>query len=168
VRLADVGAGAGFPGLALKLALPNLHVVLVEATRKKTEFLAWIVNELDLRNVEVLAERAESVGLMSAYRETFDVATARAVGALNTVLELTLPLCRIGGVVLAPRGANAVAEAGAASQASGVLGGGTPRSEPTPSIGVAERTSVVIVRKTDPTPARYPRREGMPGKKPLL
>ena len=166
-RLVDVGSGAGFPGLALKVAMPGLHVVLVEATRKKATFLEWVVRELGLEGVEVRAERAESLGHVSAYRETFDVATARAVGALPVVLELTLPLCRVGGVLLAPRGTDAAREADDAARASRELGGDTPRAEPTLSVGGVERTAVVIVRKIGPTPSRYPRRDGMPAKRPL-
>ena len=166
-RLADVGSGAGFPGLALKVAMPGLHVVLVEATHKKAEFLVWMANHLGLEGVEVLAERAETVAHRDGYRATFDVVTARAVGSLATVLELTLPLCRVGGVVLAPRGSGAQAEADAAGRAANALGGGTPDVHPAPPIGIADRTAVVVIRKTDETPDKYPRREGMPAKKPL-
>ena len=166
-RLADVGSGAGFPGLALKVAMPDLDVVLIEATGKKAEFLDWTIEKLGLGDVEVLAERAEAVGHRDGYREEFDVVTARAVGSMATVLELTLPLCKVGGVVLAPRGTDAIAEAQAAEDASSKLGGGTPRVAPTSQEGAGEHTAVVVVSKTSETPKRYPRRDGMPAKRPL-
>jgi 16S rRNA (guanine527-N7)-methyltransferase len=171
-RLVDVGSGAGFPGLVLKVGLPELDVVLVEATGKKAEFLTWMTNSLGLGDVEVLAERAEAVARWDEYRETFDVATARAIGQLTLVLELTLPLCRVGGVLLAQRGADAEAEAMLAAKAAMALGGGNPSVELAGhSTGVAAdagiRGSITVVRKIGETSDRFPRRDGIPAKRPL-
>ena len=165
-RLVDVGSGAGFPGLALKVALPELDVVLVEATGKKAEFLTWMTNSLGLGDVEVLAERAEAVARRDGYREAFDVATARAIGQLTLVLELTLPLCKVGGVLLAQRGADAEAEAALAAKASSALGGGEPNVEPLAS-DAGIRGSITVVRKIAETSGRFPRRDGIPAKRPL-
>ena len=166
-RLVDVGSGAGFPGLALKVAMPELEVVLVEATQKKAEFLNWMAARLGLGDVEVLAERAEAVARRNKYREAFDLATARAIGPLTLVLELTLPLCRIGGVLLAQRGGDSEAEASRAMQAASALGGGEPCVEPlAPGSGV--RGSITIVRKIAKTAERFPRRDGIPAKRPLV
>jgi 16S rRNA (guanine527-N7)-methyltransferase len=168
----DVGSGAGFPGLVLKVGLPELDVVLVEATGKKAEFLTWMTNSLGLGDVEVLAERAEAVARRVGYRETFDVATARAIGQLTLVLELTLPLCKVGGVLLAQRGADAEAEAVLAAKAAMALGGGNPSVELAGhSTGVAAdagiRGSITVVRKISETSDRFPRRDGIPAKRPL-
>lgn len=166
-RLVDVGSGAGFPGLALKVAMPELDVVLVEATQKKAEFLNWMTTRLGLTAVEVLAERAETVARRDKYRETFDLATARAIGPLALVLELTLPLCKIGGVLLAQRGGDSEAEAARAMRAASTLGGDDPCVEP-PVPGSGARGSITIVRKIAKTSDRFPRRDGIPSKRPLV
>ena len=161
--LADVGPGGGFPGVPVKLALPHLRLVLVEATGKKAEFLRWLVAELQLADVEVVSSRAEEMGHLPAYRERFDVATARALGSLSEVLELTLPLCRTGGLVIAPRGGDAAAEVEASTHAQEVLGGRVRAIEP----GLEAGSALVVVEKVASTPSQYPRRPGMPGKRPL-
>lgn len=166
-RLADIGSGAGFPGLALKVAMPELHVVLVEATHKKVQFLTWMASELGFDDVEIVAERAELVGRDPAFRESFDVATARAVGPLSVVLELTLPLCRVGGAVLAQRGVGAAEEAIAMASVARELGGGEPTLETIRPGEAEEASSVLVVRKVGETPGRYPRRVGIPMKRPL-
>jgi 16S rRNA (guanine527-N7)-methyltransferase len=166
-RLVDVGSGAGFPGLALKVAIPDLDVVLVEATGKKADFLTWMANSLGLGDVEVLGHRAEMVGRHEDYREAFDVATARAIGPLALVLELTLPLCKVGGVLVAQRGGDAEAEAGLAAKAAQTLGGGEPTVEPAQEAGTEIRGSIVVVRKINETSDRFPRRDGIPAKRPL-
>jgi 16S rRNA (guanine527-N7)-methyltransferase len=166
-RLVDVGSGAGFPGLALKIAMPDLEVVLVEATGKKAEFLTWMASSLGLGDVEVLAHRAELVARHEDFRELFDVATARAIGMLPLVLELTLPLCKVGGVLIAQRGGDAEAEAAGAARASKMLGGGEPGVEQAASADADTRGSIVVVRKERETPDRFPRRDGIPAKRPL-
>jgi len=166
-RLVDVGSGAGFPGLALKVAMPELHVVLVEATHKKVQFLTWMAAELGLDDVEILAERAELVGRDPAFRESFDVATARAVGPLPVALELTLPLCAVGGAVLAQRGRDAVQEAISIAPVARELGGDEPTVELVRPGEAEEASAVSVVRKRVETPERYPRRVGIPTKRPL-
>jgi 16S rRNA (guanine527-N7)-methyltransferase len=166
-RLVDVGSGAGFPGLALKIALPDLEVVLVESTGKKAEFLRWMTNNLGLGDVEVLTDRAEAVGRRVGYRETFDVATARAVGQLKLVMELTLPLCKIGGVLIAQRGGDAEEESVLAVKAAATLGAGDISVEPTPVAGSEARGFITVARKLSATSDRFPRRDGIPAKRPL-
>ena len=167
-RLIDVGAGAGFPGLVLKLLLPELDVVLLEATRKKASFLTWMAEQLGLGGVQVRAERAEEAGRDPELRESFDVATARALGPLPVVLELALPFCRTGGTLIAPRGASAAAaEAESSASVAAALGGRIAGVERPAIDGVAERTALVVVDKTGATPARFPRRTGVPAKRPL-
>jgi 16S rRNA (guanine527-N7)-methyltransferase len=166
--LADVGTGAGLPGLVLAVALPELSVSLVESIGKKAAFLRWAVEALGLTGrVRVLEARAEEAGRERALREAFDVASARALGPLPVVAELTLPLVGVGGVLIAPRGVDGAAEAAAAAPALTALGARLVGVEPASPEGGRERATVVIAAKTRPTPARYPRRVGTPAKEPL-
>ncbi len=160
--LVDIGSGAGFPGIPLKLAMPGIELALVEATAKKVEFLRWLVGELSLTGVAVHGGRTEDLAHDPALRERFDAATARALGAFPTVLELTLPFLRVGGVLLAQRGNAGPAEASAVTGAAEALGGRLRAVEST-----GEGRYVVVVDKVSPTPERYPRRSGMPAKRPL-
>lgn len=157
--LVDVGAGGGMPGLPLKIARPDLRVVLVESDRRKAAFLVHAAAELDL-DVEVVAERAEIVG-QGPLRESFDAAACRALAAMPVLAELCLPLVRVGGRLLAMKGTVEEADAAIAT-----LGGGLPRVVPAPS-AARERGVVVVVPKIAPTPAAYPRRPGLPGRRPL-
>lgn len=166
-RLVDVGTGGGFPGLVLAIAEPALRVLLVDATRRKTEYLERAAAELALE-VDVLHARAEDAAHDPALREAFDVAVCRALGPWPVVLELTLPFCRAGGVLLGQRGADAPAEAGAHTQAAALLGGQVVEVEHV-GVGVGlERRHVIVVEKTAPTPERYPRKAGIPAKRPLI
>ncbi len=164
-RLVDVGSGAGLPGLAIKIAMPDLQVVLVEATQNKAAFMSWAASTIELDGVEVVAERAELVGRYARFRGAFDVATARAIGPLAVVMELTLPLCKVGGTLLAQRGAYAEREASEAESAAWELGGAMAVEWAETRGGI--RSGIVGVTKTDETPDRYPRRTGIPAKRPL-
>lgn len=165
-RLIDVGSGAGFPGLPLKILHPELHVILVESVGKKAAFLEHVVVALDLRDVAVVAARAELVGHDPQHREQYDVVTARAVAELATLAEYCLPLCRIGGRVLAPKGRDVDDEVARARIAIARLGGQVIGVEPVEIPGVEPRTLVVIA-KVAPTPAVYPRAVGIPAKRPI-
>ncbi|TMC35359.1 MAG: 16S rRNA (guanine(527)-N(7))-methyltransferase RsmG [Chloroflexi bacterium] len=156
-RLVDVGSGGGLPGLPLKIAHPDLEVTLIEADQSKAAFLVQAAARLGLRGVEV-------VGQDSRYRESFDVAVARALAPLPTLVELCLPLVMVGGRLLAQKTDRE--DAARAERAIGVLGGLLEPALPAPS---AARGSgiVVTVRKVKPTPAAYPRRPGVPARKPL-
>jgi len=163
-RLVDVGSGGGLPGLPLKIAHPDLEVTLIEADQSKAAFLVQAAARLGLRGVEVVAMRAEDAGQDSRYRESFDVAVARALAPLPTLVELCLPLVRVGGRLLAQKTDRE--EAARAERAIELLGGLLEPALPAPS---AARGSgiVVTVRKVRPTPAAYPRRPGVPARKPL-
>lgn len=166
-RLIDVGTGAGFPGLPLKLLYPSLHLVLVESVGKKARFLEAVVADLALTGVTVLAERAELLGQQPAHREQYDWAVARSVAELRVLVEYLLPLCRVGGQVLAQKGTSAAAEAAGAAQAIATLGGATPLLTPVQLPGRDQPHYLLTIRKTHPTPAGYPRRPGLPAKRPL-
>src|SRR5947208_5729511 len=163
-RLVDVGSGGGLPGLALKITRPDLVVTLIEADQAKAAFLVQACAKLDLRDVEVLARRAEEVGRDGRYRESFDVAVARALASMPVLAELCLPLVKVGGRLVAQKTASQeVQRAGRAIEA---MGGALNRVAAAPSAARGAGT-VVIVDKVRPTPPAYPRRPGVPARKPL-
>jgi len=132
-----------------------------------TRFLKAVVAALDLSDVVVLTERAEIVGQLPAHRAHYDWAVARSVAELRVLVELLLPLCRVGGHALAQKGANATAEVEAAMPAITLLGGTTPHLSTVQLPGVDESHNLVVIPKVEETVGRYPRRVGMPGKRPL-
>jgi 16S rRNA (guanine527-N7)-methyltransferase len=164
--LIDVGTGAGFPGLPLKILRPELRLTLVESIAKKAAFLQHIVDTLGLAEIEVVVARAEQVGRDKAHRERYDVVTARAVAELRVLAEYCLPLCRIGGRFLAPKGAQLSAEAQASTRAIELLGGRLLAIEPVEIPGLEPR-SLVVVEKASATSPEYPRALGVPAKRPL-
>jgi 16S rRNA (guanine527-N7)-methyltransferase len=166
-RAIDVGAGAGFPGVALKIAWPALHVTLLEATGKKAEFLRLLVERLGLPEVTVVNARAEEAGQDPAYREQYDLALARALAEMATLAELTLPLVRVGGLVVAQKGEDPIAEVETAQKAIVTLGGQVQEIVPVSVPGLAGARHLVILEKVSSTPQQYPRRPGMPAKRPL-
>jgi 16S rRNA (guanine527-N7)-methyltransferase len=166
-RLIDVGTGAGFPGVPLKIMYPELKLTLVESVGKKVTFLEHLVGKLGLKDVRVLQKRAEELGQETGQRETYDWAVARAVAETRTLLEYLLPLVKKGGKVLAQKGESAPAEAQAAEHAAKILGGSLERIVPVELPGVVEPRYLVVFSKVSATPQRYPRRTGLPGKEPL-
>ena len=163
-RLVDVGSGGGLPGLALKITRPDLAVTLIEADQAKAAFLVRACAALLLHDVDVVAKRAEEVGHDPLYRETFDVAVARALASMPVLAELCLPLVKVGGRLVAQKTASEeVQRAGRAIEA---MGGALNRVAAAPSAARGAGT-VVIVDKVRPTPPAYPRRPGVPARKPL-
>lgn len=165
-RLIDVGSGAGFPGLPLALAHPAIRLTLVDSVGKKTAFLRHLVERLQLSEVQILTARAEDLGHQPEHRERYDLVAIRAVADLRVLVEYGLPLLRVGGRLLAPKGAGAHAEVEAAAHAIATLGGELLHVAPVEIPGLEPRT-VVAVAKRAPTDRRYPRPAGVPGKKPL-
>jgi 16S rRNA (guanine527-N7)-methyltransferase len=165
--LLDIGAGAGFPGVPLAIALPNLDVTLLEATQKKCRFLEHLVAALDLTNVAVRCGRAEDVAHLPREREYYDVVVARAVASLAALAELGLPFVRPGGRMIAPKKAGIEEEVAAARRAIAQLGGrlAEPIAVSLPIPGDARQ--LIVVDKIKPTPGQYPRRPGVPAKSPL-
>ncbi len=166
-RIVDIGTGAGFPGIPIRIASPQVHIVLVESIGKKAQFCEHVVDKLELTNVEVVNSRAEQVGRLPDVRESFDWALARAVAKLPTLLEYMLPMVKAGGGAIAQKGDTAPAEAQSAEIALEVLGGELEEVIPVELPSVTETRYLVVVRKTAATPERYPRRAGIPGKRPL-
>lgn len=166
-RVVDVGTGAGFPGLALKIVRPDIRLTLVESVGKKTTFLQHVVEQLALKNVTVLRARAEEVGRMPAHREKYGLAVARAVAPVQVLAEYLLPLVNIGGLMLAQKGTDPAAEVAAARNAFGILGGKHIRTLAVSVPNLDAERHLVLVRKTKPTPKQYPRKAGTPAKKPI-
>ena len=167
LRVIDIGTGAGFPGMPLKIICPEIDLTLVESVGKKVRFLEHLVAMLDLTGVTVINARAEEVGREADHREAYDWAVARAVAGLNTLAEYLLPLVRVEGHALAQKGETASQEATAAEDAIKLLGGEIRQLTPVELPGVAETHYLVQIAKVAPTPEKYPRRPGMPSKRPL-
>ncbi len=165
--LLDLGAGGGLPSLPIKVLLPHLTLTLLEASTRKSAFLRELVEALELEGAEVVTGRAEELGRRETYRERFDVVLARAVAPLPVLLELAVPFLRLGGHLATPKGSGATAEVEAAGQALAILGGSIISCEPLRVPGGAHQQTLVLVRKTTATPERYPRRAGIPKKRPL-
>lgn len=166
-RVIDIGTGAGFPGLPLKIVCPKIQLTLVDSVGKKVDFCNHIVKTLGLEGVTVMQERAENIGKKSDYREQFDWAIARAVASMSILAEYLLPLVCVGGSMLAMKGENAPVEAQSAEHAIRVLGGQLNRLVPVLLPGVVEERYLVVVNKVAASPQKYPRRVGVPGKRPL-
>ncbi len=166
-RVIDVGTGAGFPGLPLRLIRSQIDLTLLEATHKKTEFLSHLVKRLNLNNVRILTARAEDAGQDATTRERYDVVLARAVAQMPVLAEYLLPLCKVGGRCVALKGESAVAETQQAEQAVRILGGRLEKVIPVELPTVAETHYLVVIEKVAATPDKYPRRAGMPSKRPL-
>ena len=166
-RVVDVGSGAGFPGLPLKLAFPTIELHLVESVGKKTDFLEHLAGRLGLDGVAVHQGRAENLARMPELRETFDLALVRGVARMSLLLEYTLPFCRVGGRAVAHKHGGLEEELGAADFALSELGGRVGGVHPIALEGLTDNRVVVAFEKTAPTPDRYPRRVGIPAKRPL-
>ncbi len=167
-RHLDIGAGAGFPGLPLKIARPQMEITLLEAKKKRVQFLQHLVGRLGLSGIEIIRGRAEELGRQPGHREGYDLLLARAVATLPVLLEYALPLCRIGGILIAQKGPDVEEELKASQVALRVLGGQMRevRSLELPhSMG---RRNLVVVEKVALTPGKYPRRPGVPAKRPLI
>ncbi|MBL8077789.1 MAG: 16S rRNA (guanine(527)-N(7))-methyltransferase RsmG [Anaerolineales bacterium] len=167
LRLIDVGTGAGFPGIPLKIIYPTTHVTLVESVGKKAMFCQHIISKLGLEDINVVQSRAEDIGQLPAHRESYDWAVARAVANMTVLSEYLLPLVKVGGHVLAQKGESGPAEAQSAEKAMKLLGGKLKQLIPVNLPGVADDRFLVIVDKVAATPGNYPRKAGIPAKTPL-
>ncbi len=167
LRVIDVGTGAGFPGLPLRIVYPFIELTLLESITKKTSFLEHITKRLSLNNVRIANTRAEDAGQDDACRERYDLVLARAVAQMPVLGEYLLPLCKVGGRCVALKGENAVVEAQQAEQALRILGGHLEKVIPVELPQVPETHYLVVIQKIAATPLQYPRRTGMPGKRPL-
>ncbi|KAG0608004.1 hypothetical protein M758_8G070600 [Ceratodon purpureus] len=167
VKVVDIGSGAGLPGIVLAIARPAWQLTLLESLQKRCDFLEHVAKEAGLTNVKVLRSRAEDAGKDIAHRETYDVAVARAVAEMRVLAELCLPLVRVGGILVAAKGPNPEEEVEAAKTAVNLLGASIVTLSRVDSQGPLGQRTAVVCLKDRPTPAKYPRRAGMPNKRPL-
>jgi 16S rRNA (guanine527-N7)-methyltransferase len=165
--IVDVGAGAGFPGVPLKIVLSHARLTLIESVGKKAAFLRHVAQVLGLEQVEVLTLRAEEAGRQSPHRAGYDLAVARAVAALPVLVEYMLPLVQVGGLVVAMKGRDVQEEVAAAQRAIHALGGQLAVVHPVTLPGLDGPRHLVVVAKVRRTPPQFPRQTGIPGKHPL-
>jgi len=166
-NIIDIGTGAGFPGVPLKILFPEPRLVLIEPTAKKTAFLHHIIRKLELENVEVLNSRAEEAAHLPLYREQFALVLSRAVALLPTLVELTLPFCQIGGRFIAQKKGEIDKEINGAKEAITALGGKLDQIKKIELDEFNEEHYLVIIDKIYPTPNKYPRRPGLPKRRPI-
>lgn len=166
--LVDVGTGAGFPGLPLKIFRPDLQLTLVDSLNKRLLFLQEVIQQLQIKSVQCVHCRAEDGGRQAALREVFDIAVSRAVARLTVLCELCLPFVRVGGTFIALKGAQFADEVNEAQAAIKICGGELAEIREVKLPGLADKRAVIYIRKVNKTPALYPRRAGLPEKMPIL
>ncbi|TET38428.1 MAG: 16S rRNA (guanine(527)-N(7))-methyltransferase RsmG, partial [Dehalococcoidia bacterium] len=167
-RLLDVGSGAGIPGVPLKILFSNISLTLLDSVHKKTDFLDHLVARLGLEGVEVLTGRAEDLARDGRYREQFDLVLSRGVAQLATLVELALPFCTLGGSFIAQKKGEIERELEEAMGAIDILGGRLREVKRVELEELGEERSLVIIDKLVASPNRYPRRAGIPKKRPLI
>ncbi|MGI5859470.1 MAG: 16S rRNA (guanine(527)-N(7))-methyltransferase RsmG [Tepidanaerobacteraceae bacterium] len=165
-KVMDVGTGPGIPGLIVKIYRPDIKLTLLDSVRKKTDFLSWIIEDMDIGHVKVLNERAENVGHDSEYREKYDMVVARAVSGLNTLSEICLPFVKTRGVFVAMKGGSPEQEMSLSKRALKILGGELEECRGY-FLDKDLKRNLIIILKTKKCPDKYPRRPGVPAKKPL-
>jgi len=166
-RFADIGTGAGFPGIPLKIAYPKLTATLIESRTKKVHFLENVKKLLGLQQFTVLNDRSEKLAHIDGLREAFDFVVTRAVSSVAVMAELALPFCRIGGMVILQKKTGVESEVCRASLSVRTMGGCLKEIREISIQGLEEPRALVILEKIAPTPKNYPRRPGMPEKRPL-
>lgn len=168
LKIADIGTGAGFPGIPLKIVQPGLKLYLVDSLNKRLDFLREVVLRLGLNEVEIIHSRAEEMGRSRQYRDKFDIVTSRAVARLPVLLEYAVPLLKVNGIFIAMKGSKVEDELAEAKAALVKLGAEVVKVEKF-SLGTeAESRSIVIIQKIAVTPDEYPRKPGIPSKYPLV
>jgi len=168
LRVIDVGTGAGLPGIPLKILLPDIRLTLLEATAKKAKFLLHLIDRLGLDNVEIAVGRAEEAAHKPQYREKFDLVLSRAVASLPVLVELTLPFCIAGGRFVAQKKGDIEQEVKKSEKAIAAMGGRLSEIRPIELEELGDKRYLIIINKEKSTPAEYPRRPGMPAKRPII
>ncbi|WP_223595381.1 16S rRNA (guanine(527)-N(7))-methyltransferase RsmG [Neobacillus bataviensis] len=166
-HLCDVGAGAGFPSIPLKIVFPEIEVTIVDSLNKRISFLTHLANVLELENVHFVHDRAETFGVNPEYRENFDVVTARAVARMSVLSEFCLPLVKVGGDFIAMKAASAKEELAVGQKAITTLGGKLDKMFTFTLPFEESERSILIIKKEKQTPKKYPRKPGTPGKAPI-
>ena len=164
----DIGTGAGFPGLPLKIVYPHLHVVLLDSLNKRVKFLNTVIEELGLKEIDTLHGRAEDYARQTEYREKFDLCVSRAVANLSTLSEYCIPYIRVGGIFISYKSGNIEEELQASQKAVKILGGKTEKTVKFQLPGTEIGRSFVTIKKIESTKKKYHRKAGLPSKEPIL
>ena len=166
-KVVDIGTGAGFPGVPIKIANPSIEITLVDSLNKRINFLKEIIKELDLKGIEAVHARAEEFGQSKAYREKYDVVTSRAVARLNILVEYMLPIVKVGGKCICMKGPESEEEIKEAQKAINVLGGTIKNVEKFSLPETDINRTIIVIEKNRETPETYPRKAGTPTKNPI-
>lgn len=167
-KIIDIGTGAGFPGIPLKIVKKDLEVTLLDSLNKRINFLDNVIQELKLSNIKTIHGRTEEIALKEEYREKFDVATARAVARLNVLMEYCLPYVKKDGIFICMKGPNIKEEINEAKKAIEILGGRIENVQELELPEIHDKRTIIIIRKIKQTPKKYPRKAGIPSKQPIL
>ena len=165
--LLDVGSGAGFPGIPLKIYCHSLQVVLLDSLAKRLKFLETVLEALQLKDITCVHARAEDAGQDKKFRGRFDLVTARAVAKLSVLAELCLPFVKTGGVFIALKGSKYLEELEESRKALSILGGQLVKADPVVLPGLDDGRAIIRIKKIKATPDVYPRKAGLPAKKPI-
>lgn len=166
-KVLDMGSGAGFPGIPLKILNPQLDIKLVDSLNKRINFLNIVIEELKLNNIEAIHSRAEELGKNKRYREAFDVVVSRAVAQTSILSEYTIPFCKIGGKCVFMKGANIEEELNNSKKAITILGGQIVKIEELFLEKNNNNRKIIVIKKLNNTPTKYPRKPGTPAKEPI-
>lgn len=166
-KIVDVGTGAGFPGIPLKIANETFEITLLDSLNKRINFLNEVINKLELKNINSIHSRVEEAGQNKQYREKFDVATSRAVAPLNILVEYMLPLVKVGGICICMKGSDIEEELENSKKAIDILGGKIEKVEKFTLANTDMKRNIIIIRKIKETPSKYPRKAGTPSREPL-
>lgn len=167
-KIIDVGTGAGFPGIPLKIADETFDITLLDSLNKRILFLDNVIEKLKLNNIKTIHSRVEDAAINPQYREKYDIATSRAVAQLNVLLEYLLPLVKVGGKCICMKGGNVEEELENSKKALEILGGKVEKIESFELPNSDIKRNIIIIKKVSPTPKAYPRKAGTPSKKPLV
>jgi len=166
-KIVDIGTGAGFPGLPIKISKPDTEIVLLDSLNKRIKFLDEVIESLKLKNIKTIHSRAEEFGLNGVYRENFDVAVSRAVAPMNILLEYLIPTVKVGGICICMKGPEIDEEIEKSKRALEILGGKIEKIEKIDLVNSGNRRTIITIRKIKKTPNKYPRKAGMPSKAPI-
>lgn len=167
ISMIDLGTGAGFPGIPLKIVYPNLNIILLDSLNKRIQFLNGVIQELNLKNINAIHGRAEEVGQMKEYREAFELCVSRAVANLAVLSEYCIPLVKKGGYFISYKSSEIEEELETSKKAIQTLGGSIHNIDYFKLAGTDMERSLVMIKKINTTPKKYPRNPGKPGKEPI-